>query len=245
MKSVSITHMKNAIVTGATSDIGAAIIRLLLQANYNVVAIGRNDQALADLESLSPNITALKTDLSHTESVLGAIAYLRNKMDKVDTIIHCAGVWHDEKKPLANTPLQDFSNNEILDTISVGLTSFILIVRAVIPKMVAGSSSIIAISGTFENGGKGWIPYFVSKRGLEDFMIALSDELKDTGITVNTVSPSDTATKAYQKFFPEYIDESIDPSEIAKKVQDLLSTKETGKTYVVKLGEQIKEKFHA
>lgn len=237
--------MKNAIVTGATSDIGAAIIRLLLQANYNVVAIGRNDQALADLESLSPNITALKTDLSHTESVLGAITYLRNKMDKVDTIIHCAGVWHDEKKPLANTPLQDFSNNEILDTISVGLTSFILIVRAVIPKMVAGSSSIIAISGTFENGGKGRIPYFVSKRGLEDFMIALSDELKETGITVNTVSPSDTATKAYQKFFPEYIDESIEPSEIAKKVQDLLSTKETGKTYVVKLGEQIKEKFHA
>lgn len=97
-------------------------------------------------------------------------------------------------------------------------------------------SSVINISGTFENGAKGWLPYYVSKKAIEDFTVGLSEELEDKGIRVNCISPSDTATEAYKKYFPEYIDESVDPSEIAdfalKLVKD--ETMGSGRIEVVK-----------
>ena len=40
-------------------------------------------------------------------------------------------------------------------------------------------NSIINLSGTFESGGKGWLPYYVSKRALEDLTVGLSDEIRD------------------------------------------------------------------
>lgn len=82
------------------------------------------------------------------------------------------------------------------------LTAPTLLSHALIPLIPTGSS-IINLSGTFENGGKGWLPYYVSKRAIEDLTIGLADELKDKGINVNYVSPSDTATDEYKRFFPE------------------------------------------
>ena len=69
--------------------------------------------------------------------------------------------------------------------------------------MHAGSK-IINISGTFESGAKGWLPYYVSKKAIENLTVGLSQELRDKQIQVNCISPSDTLTESYQKFFPEY-----------------------------------------
>ena len=108
-------------------------------------------------------------------------------------------------------------------------------------------SKIINLSGTFENGSKGWLPYYVSKRGIEDLTIALSQELKEKSIQVNCISPSDTATEAYSKFFPEYIDEAIDPIEIAKKIVELCDENNTttGKVIVMKKDTEPFEGFHS
>jgi NAD(P)-dependent dehydrogenase (short-subunit alcohol dehydrogenase family) len=110
--------------------------------------------------------------------------------------------------------------------------------------MIQDESSIIAISGTFENGGKGWLPYFVSKRGLEDFMVGLADELKEANITANTISPSDTATSAYKRFFPEYIEDSVHPASIAELAMELMTSKKTGATLIVKKDSPLTEQFH-
>ena len=67
------------------------------------------------------------------------------------------------------------------------------------------------------------MPYFVSKKGIEDLTIGLAEELKDKDIQVNAISPSDTATEAYKKYFPQYIEEAIDPSEIGRYVVFLCS----------------------
>jgi len=107
---------------------------------------------------------------------------------------------------------------------------------------------IINLSGTFENGAKGWLPYFVSKRALEDLTIGLAEELKDKDIQVNAISPSDTATKAYKKYFPQYINEAIGPEEIAKCALYLCSPEAdivTGKVFVLKKGQEPREGYHS
>jgi len=96
-------------------------------------------------------------------------------------------------------------------------------------------------------GAKGWLPYYVSKRAIEDLTIGLAEELKDKSIQVNAISPSDTATEAYKKYFPQYVKEAIEPEKIAKQAVFLCSPEAndiTGKVSVVKKGEKPFEGFH-
>jgi NAD(P)-dependent dehydrogenase (short-subunit alcohol dehydrogenase family) len=108
--------------------------------------------------------------------------------------------------------------------------------------MIEGSS-IINLSGTFENGGKGWLPYYVSKRAIEDLTIGLSQELADKGIKVNCVSPSDTATEEYKKFFPDDAKDAQSPEQVAKLFLDLTQKDVTGKIFVIRKG-KVEEGFH-
>ncbi len=102
---------------------------------------------------------------------------------------------------------------------------------------------MINLSGTFENGAKGWLPYYVSKRALEDFTVGLAEDLKEKGIKVNAISPSDTQTEAYKRFFPEDAANAQTPETVAKVIIETILREETGKVFVVKNG-QITEGFH-
>ncbi|MEK7550818.1 MAG: SDR family oxidoreductase [Patescibacteria group bacterium] len=78
--------------------------------------------------------------------------------------------------------------------------------------------------------------------------IGLAEELKDRGITVNAISPSDTATEAYKKYFPQYFPDAIEPVEIAKFAVYLCSPEAgdiSGKVFVLKKGEEPYEGYHA
>ena len=105
-------------------------------------------------------------------------------------------------------------------------------------------SKIINISGTFESGAKGWLPYYVSKKAIEDLTIGLAQELECKDIQVNAISPSDCATFAYKKYFPQYINEAIAPEKIAQFVVDLCQKDITGKVFVLKKDQEPFESFH-
>ncbi len=86
----------------------------------------------------------------------------------------------------------------------------------------------------------------VSKRAIEDLTIALAKELEEKGIQVNCVSPSDTATSAYNKYFPQYMDDAIAPELIAQKIAELCNEENTtsGKVIVMKKDVEAVEGFH-
>ena len=105
-------------------------------------------------------------------------------------------------------------------------------------------SAIVNISGTFENGAKGWVPYFASKRALEDLTVGLAQELEEKGIRVSCVSPSDTATESYIKYFPEDAKDANSPEDVAKLVADVCEKDETGKFWVIKKGSLVEAGYH-
>ncbi|PIY17038.1 hypothetical protein CO112_02175 [Candidatus Dojkabacteria bacterium CG_4_9_14_3_um_filter_150_Dojkabacteria_WS6_41_13] len=236
--------MKTAIVTGATSDIGQAIISELLTNNYQVIAIGRDENKLNLLQNLSTAIVAKKIDLSDLSATIQLANELLTNYTKIDTFIHCAAIWHTEESVLAGIDYCDFSEKQVLDTLNVGLVSPMLLIRALIPKFVV-NSSIIFLTGTFSNGGKGWIPYFVSKRATEDLVIGLSDELKTKHITVNAISPADTNTAAYRKFFPNDLEGTIDTKSIASETMTLVDGLETGIVRVLRKNVPTHDLFHS
>lgn len=242
--------MKIAVVTGASAGIGRAVAVALASQGYFVYLLARNEERLTETKKLitgdSGQAEIITTDLSSIESINKSIKTIKEKTDRIDLLVNVAGIWHGKNEVFANKNLESFDQKIIVDTFFVGTIAPTLLSHAFIPYMVYGAN-IINISGTFENGAKGWLPYYVSKRAIEDLTIGLSQELEEKGIQVNGISPSDTATDAYAKFFPEYMRDAIAPGEIAKAILLLAdpSNKITGKIFVIKKGQEISEGFHS
>jgi NAD(P)-dependent dehydrogenase (short-subunit alcohol dehydrogenase family) len=158
-----------------------------------------------------------------------------------------AGIWHGNDEVYAEKDFESLSQRVVLDTLNVGTVAPTLLAHGFIPLMYKGSR-IINISGTFESGAKGWLPYYVSKKAIEDLTIGLAEELKNKGILANAISPSDTATEAYEKYFPQHMSEAISPKVIADFVMHLCSEEAeqtTGKVFVLKKGKEPYEGYHS
>jgi NAD(P)-dependent dehydrogenase (short-subunit alcohol dehydrogenase family) len=220
------TKMKDkfAVVTGASTGIGRAIALAFAKEGANVALVGKNEEKLLEtsnlIEKAGGKSKIFECDLANVISLNILIASIKEKTKMIDS----------------------FTESVVTDTYAVGLIAPTLLSHAFIPLMPKGSS-IINLSGTFENGGKGWLPYYVSKRAIEDLTIGLSQELADKGIRVNCVSPSDTATEEYKKFFPEDAKDAQLPEKVANLFVELANNDETGKVFVIKKG-KVEEGFH-
>jgi NAD(P)-dependent dehydrogenase (short-subunit alcohol dehydrogenase family) len=242
---------KIAIVTGASTGIGQAVAVEMAKEGAFVYLVARNIKGLLETKTLikkvGGNADALVADLSSVEKINNLIEEIKAKTDRVNILANIAGVWHGKDEVYADTAYESFDQQIILDTFMVGTIAPSLMTHALIPLMPK-NGKIINLSGTFENGAKGWLPYFVSKKAIEDLTIGLAEELEDKEIQVNCISPSDTATKAYQKFFPQYMDEAIEPKKIAQQAVYLCSddaNKVTGKVFVMKKGKEPCEGYHS
>ncbi len=237
---------KFAVVTGASTGIGRAIALALAKEGAYVSLVGKNEEKLLETNNLIKEIGGKSKvficDLANDSSLEALIASIKNETKRVDVLANVAGIWHGKDEVYAGKDFESFDEKVVLDTYSVGLIAPTLLAHAFIPLMPSGST-IINLSGTFENGGKGWLPYYVSKRAIEDLTICLSQELADKGVRVNCVSPSDTATEEYERFFPDDAKDAQTPEEVAKLFVELVNNDETGKVFVIKKG-RVEEGFH-
>jgi NAD(P)-dependent dehydrogenase (short-subunit alcohol dehydrogenase family) len=221
---------KFAVVTGATSGIGKAIVKHLAKNDYRVGVISRDTNRLKEtvdeLLNQYPNqIDVFPTDLSKTDEVILSAHAVVDVFPQIDLLVHVAGIYHNDTQAFYDTVLERYDTETIETTIDVGVTAPMLLTKMLIPRMKRGSS-IITISGTFSSA-KGWLPYYVSKKALENFTVGLAEEVKDKGIRVNCISPGDTITQSYKKFFPEYANQkyAIEPNDIIDTIQFLTSEK--------------------
>jgi len=237
---------KFAIVTGASTGIGRVIALAFAKEGANVALVGKNEEKLLETSNLIEKIGGKSKvficDLANISSLNTLVASIKRETNRIDILVNVAGIWHGKDEVYAGKDFESFPESVILDTYSVGLTAPTLLSHALIPLMSDGST-VINLSGTFESGGKGWLPYYVSKRAIEDLSIGLSQELADKGIRVNCVSPSDTATEEYKRFFPEDAKDAQTPEEVAKLFVELVNKGETGKVFVIKKG-KVEEGFH-
>lgn len=241
--------MKTAVITGASAGIGRAVAVALAKNGFNVYIVARRKDQLEKtkklIEQSGGSAKLFPADLSSIGSINSLIKEVKRSTDHVDLLANIAGVWHGKEEVYAGKDFETFDQKVILDTYNVGTITPTLLAHAFIPLMIEGGK-IINLSGTFENGAKGWLSYYVSKRAIEDLTVALAQELEDKNIQVNCISPSDTATEAYSRFFPQYVNEAIEPEKIADKFVELSNSnnKVTGKVIVMKKDQDPAEKFH-
>lgn len=219
---------KNALVTGGTRGIGAAIAEGLKAAGYNVVVnYAGNDAAAADF-SARMGICAIKWNVGDYDECADGVRRAEEALGgPVDALVNNAGITRDGM-------FHKMAPEDWLGVINTNLNSMYFMCRAVIVGMRERRfGRIVNISSV--NGCKGQIGqanYSAAKAGIIGFTKALAQESASKGVTVNAVAPGYIATDMTSKV-PEDVMSAIvgqipvgrmgAPKEIADTVRFLLS----------------------
>ncbi|MFL0791656.1 MAG: SDR family NAD(P)-dependent oxidoreductase [Prochlorococcus sp.] len=184
--------MRTAMITGSTKGIGRAIALRLLEAGHRLSLGLRSPQALTG-SKLDPEISGAERVLTHpyeardSTSVLNWVSNSIKHFGEIDTLIHCAGVFH-------RTPLvfSDHQQREIDELLQVNLMGPWLLTRAAWPHLINNHSSriivLVSMSGKRSKGNLAG--YTASKFALMGLCQTIRNEGWNSGVRVTVICPS-------------------------------------------------------
>ena len=190
---------RNALVTGASGGIGAAVARALYAAGATVGLSGTRVEPLQALAAeLGGRAHVLPCDLSNAAAVEDLVKQAVEAMGSVDILVNNAGITRDA---LA----MRMSDEDWLSVIEVNLTSTFRLCRAAIrPMMKARWGRIINVTSVVAQAGNpGQVNYAAAKAGVAGLSRSLAQEVASRGITVNCVAPGLVETAMTDKLNDE------------------------------------------
>ncbi|WP_454765944.1 SDR family NAD(P)-dependent oxidoreductase [Cupriavidus campinensis] len=187
------THRGTALITGASSGIGAIYADRLARRGYDLILVARNRDKLNALASRITDEThreveVLDADLNDRQS-LAAVEHKLRQDASITLLVNNAGVG-------THTPLLDSDVEQMTQMIELNVTALTRLTYAAVPGFVARGkgtiiniSSITSIAPEVLNG-----VYGASKAFVLAFSQSLHHELAGKGIRVQAVLPGATAT---------------------------------------------------
>lgn len=202
--------MKTVLITGANKGIGFETARQLAQLNYFVYLGSRNkEHGLEAVKKLNDigitNVETVAIDVADINSVRQARQELETKISSLDILINNAGIAGDQPQDFATGDVENL--RRVFDTNFFGTVQTTQEFLPLLKK--SGQAAIINVSsevgsialrtetGRNTNRDK-YNTYGSSKTALNAFTVMLANELHDTGIIVNSVTPGYTATDLNQ-----------------------------------------------
>ncbi|QRM57818.1 SDR family oxidoreductase [Sinorhizobium sp. BG8] len=210
-----------AVVTGATSGIGKAIVPMLRARGLSVYAVGRSEAQLAALADDTGAIP-VQADVRDTARIAEALAGV-----EVDVLVNNAGILS------TRAAFQDIDPAEIDAMIDVNLKAPLHLTRAVLPGMVERKCGHLIYIGS--SGGQAPYPnmgaYGASKAGLSLFCDNLRCDLLGTSVRVSEIVPGRVQTALYRTSIADNQAHAvlydgyrpIQPENIAQVVNDVIA----------------------
>jgi SDR family mycofactocin-dependent oxidoreductase len=209
-----------ALVTGAARGIGAATVRGLAAAGWNVLAVDRcaDDPALpyplgtrAELDLVAAEadaaaagdpgvaagrpgtVVAMEADARSQAAMTSAVAAAERRWGGLDAAIAAAGVI------AGGVPLWEMPEDQQRAVLDTDLGGVLALARAAVPALLRRpqprSGRFLAVASAAATRGLPMLAaYCAAKAGVAGLTRALAAELRDSGVTANAVSPGSTDT---------------------------------------------------
>jgi NADP-dependent 3-hydroxy acid dehydrogenase YdfG len=185
------SNQKVALVTGASSGIGAATVKALVRDGFSVIATARREDRLRELAELDKKIEIFAADLTSQSDVDALAQFCTDK--NIEILINCAGGAFDASSVIESDP-------EVWKkTYDINVIATLRITQAITPLMIKnGKGHIVIISSTaghraYENGGS----YVAAKFAETSLAHTLRLELNGLPIRITEIAPGMVKTDEF------------------------------------------------
>ena len=199
---------RTALVTGASSGIGAATAATLAELGARVALSYHHNQRGAEdtrdrIIAAGGKAVAIAADVRRQDDIKALVARTVSELGPVDILVNNAG------SLVARYGILEVTPETLQDVVTLNFNSAVLASQAVAASMIERQSGVIinvvSIAG-HNGGGPGAAIYASSKAALTSFSKGLAKELAPKGVRVNAVSPGVIDTPFHEVFStPEMI----------------------------------------
>ncbi|MEV5594726.1 SDR family oxidoreductase [Streptomyces sp. NPDC052496] len=184
---------RTAVVTGASSGIGAATARRLAAEGYRVVLAARRKDRIEALAAELPDVEAYQLDVTDRTAVDAFAAQLQERHDSVDVLVNNAG------GALGADPVATGDPADWRTMYEVNVLGVLNVTQALLPALTAsGDGTVVVVSstaghGTYEGGGG----YVAAKHGAHVIAETLRLELCGEPVRVLEIAPGMVRTDEF------------------------------------------------
>jgi len=193
---------KTALIAGGTGGLGRAVSLAFLEAGAHVAVTYRKQDELtalkADAGTRASSVSAYSTDVTDDVAVQTAVKNIVSIQGRIDVLVNTVGAYAGGIK------LWEVDPKVFEQMLNLNLRSGYLLARNVVPIMLkqkSGAIVNIAAKAAFDHAA-GASAYAASKAAAVAMMDCLAEDLRGTGIRVNSVLPSIIDTQPNRQAMP-------------------------------------------
>lgn len=184
---------KVALVTGASSGLGAAVAKLFAQRGATVFGIARDTERMAAVFEDVPGGEFASVDITSPQACQAAVEQCVERFGKLDVLVNAAG-FHQMRHTA------EVTDDEWAYDLAVNLSAPFYLCRAALPHLLDGGnivnvSSVAGVEGEVYSSG-----YCSAKHGLVGLTRALAVEYTRERVRVNVVCPGGMLTPQVTDF---------------------------------------------
>ena len=194
-----------ALVTGASSGIGAATAQALARQGARLAVVARRKDRLDALaEEIGGDVLVIEADITDREQAIGAVRRTVDELGRLDTVVNNAGV-------MLLGDAEDAPLDEWDQMVAINVLGLLYVSHAAIqpllaaaqdgPRNVADMVNISSIAGRRASRGSG--VYNLTKHGVGAFSESLRQEFADRRVRVSLVEPGAVITELVDHMRPE------------------------------------------
>jgi NAD(P)-dependent dehydrogenase (short-subunit alcohol dehydrogenase family) len=221
------TEKKTWIITGAGRGLGVDIAKAALAAGHNVVATGRNPDAVAEALGGAENLLVATLDVTSSDDAQTAVKAGVDRFGGVDVLVNNAASFYAGF-------FEELTPEQMDRQITTTLIGPMNVTRAVLPIMrKQRSGHVITISSSagfagFEYG----TAYAASKFGVDGWMESLAPEIEPLGIHTTVVNPgffrTELLTKESTNYAPATIEDYAERNAAQREFWESMNGKQGG-----------------
>lgn len=179
---------KVAVITGGTTGIGFATVKLFVEEGAYVFITGRRPKELDEaVKAIAANVTGVQGDISKLDDLDRLYETVKKEKGRIDIVFANAGTG-------GFVPLGKITEEFYDNIFNTNVKGTLFTVQKALPLLNDGGSIILNGSVASVKGTPGFWVYGASKAAIRNFVRAWAVELSDRHIRSNVLSPGPTDT---------------------------------------------------